>query len=523
MSSEGAQAFGIRDGWHAYAGVVVLRGINFEMRSGEVHGLIGENGSGKSTLIKILTGVTKPSGGELYLDGKTVTFSDPKAARRAGVGVVHQDYHLFPNMTVAANALGVSTDVPRRNILRTVDHGAMRQRVEQVIEELGMRISADALVSSLGPAERKFVEIVRAMLGDPRFLILDEPTASLEPAAAQRVLELLDRMRSNGTGLCFVSHRLDEVRKISDRISVLRDGVAVRQIHSSEATEELLVAEMMGDEDHSGEQLRAARSRPSGAEVALRVQDLVLRPGAPPVAFALERGTVLGLTGLLGAGPAGVVHAVSGSQPRSAIIEVFGRRVSIKNPGDATRAGIGFVPEDRKGQGLVLDHSVADNIALASLGSLSRFGFISHADIARRAEHYKESLRIRCRDVSAPVRTLSGGNQQKVLIAKWLASGVQILILEEPTHGVDVKGKGQIHQMLRDFAAAGGSVLVASTDVREVVELCDDVALFRHGAITETLKTADLTGSEVAARGVMEAEHILERMVEGESTIGALS
>ncbi|HEX4805767.1 MAG TPA: sugar ABC transporter ATP-binding protein [Conexibacter sp.] len=520
MSTEDATTFGIRGGGHDYSGVVVLRDVDFELRSGEVHALIGENGSGKSTLIKVLTGVVKARRGELRLDDRQVRFHTPQDAKRHGVGVVHQDYHLFPEMTVADNVFGVGKGLPRHRLWPGVDHGAVRRRVAEMLGELGIDVSPRALVRQLGPAERKFVEVARAMLDRPRFLILDEPTASLEPNAARRVLELLDRLRSHGVGLAFVSHRLDEILQIADRVSVLRDGRLVTRIERAAATEEVLVGEMMGDE---ARRERAPRTRPAtadGGPPALAVRDLVVRPGARPVAFALAQGEILGLTGLLGAGPATVVHMLGGARPARGRVEVMGRAVGIRSPRDSTRAGIGFIPEDRKAEGLVLGHSIADNIAMASLPDVSRLGFVSHAEIRARAERYRELLRIRCRDVGAPVATLSGGNQQKVLIAKWLASGVRILVVEEPTHGVDIKGKGQIHDLLREFAAQGGSVLVASTDVHEIVELCDRIAIFRHGSLTEVLATTDLTGSDVAVKGLA-GEHLLEQLVEGETTTEA--
>jgi ABC-type sugar transport system ATPase subunit len=521
MSSDGAKAFGIRGGRHDYSGVVVLRDVDFELRSGEVHALIGENGSGKSTLIKLLTGAVKPRGGELHVDERVVRFHSPQDAKRHGVGVVHQDYHLFGEMTVAENVCGVGEHLPRHRLYGGVDHRALRRRVAEILGELGIDVPPRALVKELGPAERKFVEVARAMLDRPRFLILDEPTASLEPNAAARVLELLDRLRERGVGLAFVSHRLDEILKIADRVSVLRDGRLVRRIERAEATEELLVEQMMGDEVA---QARAARSRPqraAGEPAALAVADLVVRPGARPVSFALEQGEILGLTGLLGAGPATVVHMLGGARPLRGRLEVLGRATRIRSPRDSTRAGIGFIPEDRKAEGLVLEHSVADNMAMASLRAFSRAGFVSHGRIRERAEHFRGLLQIRCRDVGAPVATLSGGNQQKVLIAKWLASGVRILVVEEPTHGVDIKGKGQIHDLLREFADNGGSVLVASTDVHEIVELCDRIALFRHGSLMELLATAELSGSDVAVKGVSGAEHLLEQLVEGETTTEA--
>jgi ABC-type sugar transport system ATPase subunit len=498
----------------------VLSEIDFEVRAGEVHALVGENGSGKSTLIKILTGVLQPRSGELELGGERVRLNSPKAAQDLGVGVVHQDYHLFPELTVAHNIYGVNMPPPRRRWIKTVDRARVEQVVESLLEELGIQIPSTRLVRSLDPAERKFVEIASAMLLRPSFLILDEPTASLEPSAAQSVLDLLGHLRVQGVGLVFVSHRLDEILRIADRITVLRDGRIVASLPAS-ATDEDELADLITGGISEAERARAA-TRTVSDERALEVSGLRVSPTTPPISFEVRRGEIFGLTGLLGAGAGTVVRMLGGAVPCGGTVTVAGRRRRVENSRDAMRLGIGFIPEDRKAQGLIAEQSIALNVALASLHSVSTAGLLRHRDIDARAERYRRDLAIKAPSVDAPVWALSGGNQQKVMLAKWLSSGVGVLAIEEPTHGVDVGAKVQVHDLLRDFADRGGTVVVASTDVGEVLDLCDRIGVMRHGSLVEVLSAAQLTRAAVTALGSRDPEQILENLVESDTARDAL-
>jgi ABC-type sugar transport system ATPase subunit len=505
--------FGIESAYHHYSGVVVLADVDFELRGGEVHALLGENGSGKSTLIRILTGALKPSGGKLTLDGETVSFSVPADARAQGIGVVHQDYHLFPELTVAQNVYGVSVSLPRRRWTQTVDRLEVERRVERLFAELRIDIPSTRLVRSLDAAERKFVEIARAMLLKPRFLVLDEPTASLEPAASRSVLDLLRRLREQGVGLMFVSHRLDEVRTIADRISVLRDGRVVERIDPQDATEDRMANAITGGVDRTPTRVRVAPAQPT---TALRIEGVRLSAERPPVSLEVRRGEIFGLTGLLGSGAATLIRMIGGAQPLPGEAWLDGEPVVIRTPRNACALGIGFIPEDRKAVGLIQDQSIATNISLASLGAVSRMGVLSRARIATRADDYKERLSIRATSVNQPVAQLSGGNQQKVLLAKWLASGVRLLAVEEPTHGIDIGGKAQVHELLREFADQGGTVVVASTDAGEVLDLCDRIGVMRHGGLTKIVAAAELSRAAVTAIGARDAEDILDQLIDSD-------
>jgi ABC-type sugar transport system ATPase subunit len=505
--------FGIRDVTHDYSGVVVLRRVDFELTAGRIHALVGENGSGKSTLTRLLTAALRAPRGSLYLDGEELELKSPADAQTRGVAVVHQDYHLFGDLTVAENVLGINENPPRRGWSRRLDKAELRRRVVEMFSNLEISIPLDLLARELGPAERKFVEIARAMFLEPRFLIFDEPTASLEPSGSASVLSLLERLRADGLGLCFVSHRLDEVLRIADEVTVLRDGVRIAHLQRDEVTEPKLARLITGSDQPAA--TPAARRAPAGRpKTVLRVSDLTVVPGSDPIHFEVAQGEIFGLTGLLGSGAAEIVRMLGGAQPLMGELEMHGNPASIQTPRDASRLGIGFIPEDRKGAGLIPDQSVAINISLSSLSSVAVAGWLRFRQLTARALHYRTELDIKVRSVRASTRTLSGGNQQKVMLAKWLASGAKLLAIEEPTHGVDIGAKRQVHDLLRGFTADGGTIVLASTDVREVLELCDRIAIMRHGAMTEVLSSSELTRAEVTLRGAGDPEALLESLVE---------
>lgn len=510
VAATAGRRFGVRGATHLYSGVTAVKDINFSLEQGLVHGLVGENGSGKSTLVKILTAAMRPTRGTLYLDSEDVSFALPAEAQRRGIGVVHQDYNLFPDLTVAANVFGISQKPPRRRWSRAVDKPAVEAQVERLLADLGIEIDPGVAVRELGPAERKFVEIARAMLLSPRFLILDEPTASLEPQGSRSVLGLLTRLRGQGVGLCFVSHRLDEVLEIADRITVLRDGRLVKTLDSDGITEKDIAGLMIGEKPAP----RADEARTIGERTKLRVDGLELRSGRRPVQLDVREGEIFGLTGLLGSGAAEIVQMLGGARPFAGGLEIDGQQVTIRNPRDAARLGIGFIPEDRKAVGLVPDQSIAVNVSLPSLAQVARLGWLQYGELLERANGYQRRLDIRTPSVEAPVKTLSGGNQQKVMLAKWLASGASVLAVEEPTHGVDIGAKVQVHDLLREFAEQGGTIVLVSTDVHEVIEVCDRIGVMRHGALVDVLRKEDLTHDELTVMGVRDPEELLESLVE---------
>jgi len=471
-----------------YGPVAALRNVDFTVEGGHVHALLGENGCGKSTLIKIMSGAQRPTVGTLLIDGQQVHLGKASSAQSRGIAVVHQNYHLFPDMTVLENIVAGNTHVPRSMALLG---GVSRRRQEMIVrgllEQLRIDLNLDSRAALLDPAERKFVEVARAMMRSPQFLFLDEPTASLEPQSARRVLDLVQVLASQGVGVAFVSHRLDEVVSICDQFTVLRDAREVARGSTRDVTEADLVRLMVGDLQDLGDR----RGTPSGAPAtALEIRGCVTGPGKRPFDLDVPRGRVTALTGLVGSGASDVVQMLGGSKPFRGSLLLDGTRLRIKHPRDALRSGIGYAPEDRKGAGLVVDHPIDVNVSYSSLKKVSRLGVVSWRKVSALAEEYRQKLSIRTTSVHSPVSSLSGGNQQKVMLAKLFNSGVATLVLEEPTQGVDVRGRAQIHALLRDFADGGGAVLVASTDVREVASISDQVAIFRHGELVEVLDSS---------------------------------
>jgi ABC-type sugar transport system ATPase subunit len=400
-------------------------------------------------------------------------------------------------MSVEHNLLASAANAPRRApALGAVDHRGWRARVAALFERLGVGLDPQAVVGRLGPAERKFVEIVRAMLVEPRFLILDEPTASLEPAAARRVLDLMTTLRDHGVGLAFVSHRLDEVQAIADRVTVLRDGTRVTERAAPGLSTTEMARLMVGDRPQ--ESVRRA-SRGPEQEVLLRLREVRVTDDGECFDLDVRRGETVAVTGLVGSGAAAFVAMVGGAEPLRGQAEIDGREVPWRTPRDAQEHGVGFIPEDRKTRGLVLEHSSAVNVSLASLRSVSRAGIVSRRRLLARAEDYRRRLDVRTTSMEAPVASLSGGNQQKVMVAKWLAAGVRLIAVEEPTQGVDIAGRAQIHELFRDFTAAGGAVVLFSTDVREVLGLADRVAVFRHGRLHDVHPAGELDETQLTA------------------------
>jgi ABC-type sugar transport system ATPase subunit len=474
-----------------YAGTVALLDATFEVVPGEVHALVGGNGAGKSTMVKILTGAVSPTEGELRLDGEILSFRSPRDARLAGIAVVHQDNQLFDELTVWENVAALS-DPPRRGPL--LDRTLTRQRAGRVIRALGVYIDLDQRMRGLPATERKLVEIARGLLEDPRYLLLDEPTAALDPTEAKRLAQVIQRLKADGKGVVLVSHHLEEVLELADRVTVLRDGRVAGSFRRDDVDERRLIEAMVG----GAPEPRAATSGTSAGAEILTVRGMVLAPGAEPLDLTLHRGEIVAVVGLVGSGVSKLLARVAGARPDPpAEIRVDGRPLRLRSTAEATRAGIGYLPPDRNAAGIIRDQSIAVNIGLASLRRLSRWGLCTNRQLAPTAVHMKEALNIRCRDTRQPIGTLSGGNQQKALIGRWLASGASILVIDEPTQGVDVAARAEIHGHLRRFVGGGNALLFGSSDLDEVLVLANRVLVLRKGELAEEL---DLTTGEVSDR-----------------------
>ena len=472
----------------SFAGVHALRGVSFDLTGGEVHALVGENGAGKSTLIRIFTGAEQPDAGGLRVAGGAAGRLDPSAARALGIAAIYQQPSLFPDLSVAEN---IALALDRSSPWRPIDWTARRARAAELLGRVGASIDPDRLVQSLSMPEQQLVEIAKAIGADARILIMDEPTASLTDREVDRLLDVIRRLRAEGTGIIYISHRLEEVFAIADRITVLRDGETVGSFGREGATPEQVIRLMVGRELTA---VFPKRHVPLG-DVAIELRNLSSRAsGVRDVSLAVRQGEIFGLAGLVGSGRTQLAETLFGLTPADGgEIVVRGAPIRIASPRDAIDAGIAYVPEDRRRHGVVLQMDVASNASLASLGRFSRRGLIDRRAERQSARRFVERLRIRTASVRAAVGTLSGGNQQKVALARWLCASPSILVLDEPTQGVDVGAKAQIHALMQDLAADGLAVLMISSELPEILGMSDRIGVMRGGTVRAVLPRAEAT------------------------------
>ena len=469
-----------------FPGVRALDGVSLEVRAGEVHGLMGENGAGKSTLLKVLAGVNRPQAGVLRLDGQARHFADTRAAIDAGIAVIYQELHLVPELTVAENLL--LGQLPER--LGVLDRRAMAGRAAEALERLGESIDPRLPVKHLSIGQRQMIEIGKALLRNARVIAFDEPTSSLSARETERLFRIIEGLRDEGRAIIYVTHRMDEVDALCDRVTVLRDGRRVRTFDADEGLDRhRLVTAMVGRpiSDVYGYRPRAA------GEVLLEAKAL-LGPGlAEPASFVARRGEILGFFGLVGAGRSELMKLVYGATRASAgHVELHGKRVDFASPRDAVRAGIALCPEDRKQEGIVAIASVADNLNLSARRHFCRGGFMLDARRERElAQDYIQRLAIRPGDSGTAIDRLSGGNQQKVILSRWLAERIDVFLMDEPTRGIDVGARAEIYHLLYELAEAGRSVLLVSSDLAEVIGVADRIVVMREGRIVGCVDRAD--------------------------------
>jgi ribose transport system ATP-binding protein len=470
-----------------FAGVVALADASFACLGGEVHGLVGENGAGKSTLVKILAGNVQPDGGRILFTGRPVELGSPERAIALGVSLAYQELSLMADLTAAQNVFFGRAPT---SYLRLVSSRVLARRYLELFERLGIHgPPPNRPVRDLTLGERQLVEIAKALIRDPHVLILDEATSALDRADAEWLRRLSRRLASDGKAVIFISHKLGEVLEVADRITVFQNGRDVGTAARGETSTQQLVDLMLGKRislTHS------ARKGPIGP-VALEVKELTLGQRLRSVTFTLRKGEILGVGGLSGHGQGDLLRALYGIERASGSVTLAGRRIRIGGPHKSLRMGLALVPEDRATQGLLATKSVGMNITLSALDRISRFGFISHTRETSVVDWAMSRLSIKAKNPDDPVARLSGGNQQKVLIAKLLATQPRVLFLLDPTRGVDVGTKAEIYTILRQLASDGTAILFYSTDLDELVGLCDRVIVLRQGAIQAVLEAASLT------------------------------
>ena len=471
----------------AYAGLKALENVGFELRAGEVHALVGENGAGKSTLVKIMTGAVAADSGTLVVSGQAVAHNSPAVSRELGIAAIYQQPALFPHLTVAEN-IGLATE--RGAAWRRVDWKARDRRAAELLQRAGASLNPQRLVGTLSMPEQQIVEIAKALGADAKILIMDEPTASLSDREVESLFRVIALLRNQGVGMVYISHRLAEISDIADRVTVLRDGqaVATRNMHDVDRAE--LIRLMVGRELSAVFPKRdVALGETVPGETILELRGVSSRKaGVREITLQVRRGEILGLAGLVGSGRTQLAETIFGLTPCDAgEILLCGQVVRIGSPADAIRLGIAYVPEDRRQHGVVLEMPVTANISLANLGEVSRAGLISEAKECGLAQGYIGRLRIKARSVYSAVSSLSGGNQQKVALARWLAIRPTVLILDEPTQGVDVGSKAEIHKLMVELAEAGMAIIMISSELPEILGMSDRIVVMHGGAVAGIL------------------------------------
>jgi ribose transport system ATP-binding protein len=478
----------------SFPGVRALVKVSFECRAGEIHGLVGENGAGKSTLMRILAGVHRPDSGRIQLSGKGVTLSSPRHAHDLGIAMVYQDTRLVDELDVAQN-IWLERE-PGSALF--VDRNEMERRSAAILQRLGIQIDLRRRVGELSVGERQIVEIARALTADPAVLILDEPTSSLDPAEAEQLGKILAGLRTAGTGIVFISHRLPEVLEFADRITVMKDGEIVSTLENKGISEDTLVSLMVG------RTLSLAFPPKTGKAGAVRLEvEGLSSPGHfQNVSFSVAAGEIVGLGGIQGNGQREIARALYGLLPTTGEVRLNGSRVSLRSPGRVIQSGIVYVPADRRGEGLFVAHSIRENMAVPHLSAWSNFGVMSNRREAVVVRETIDRLKIRTPSSEQPVGLLSGGNQQKVVFGRWLLAQPKLYIFEEPTVGVDVGTKLELYRVIRRLADEGAAVLVLSSDLIELIGLCDRILVVAHGRIVDSVAAAEATEERIIGSAV---------------------
>lgn len=502
----------------SYQGLHALRGVSFDLARGEVHALVGENGAGKSTLIKTITGAVVPDRGTIEVDGVPLELNDPARSRELGIRAIYQQPALFPDLTVMENiALGLEPE----GGWRRVRWGRRRSQARELLARIGARIDPETEVRRLTMPEQQLVEIARAIGADARILIMDEPTASLSEQEVENLFRVIRELRADGVGIIYISHRLEELPQVADRVTALRDGALVGTHPMARVDRAELIRMMVGREISAVFPKRFVER----GGVRLEVRGLCSRAeGIRDVGFDVRAGEILGLAGLIGAGRTEAARLLFGLAPKdSGEVRLDGRPIDVKSPADAVAHGIAYVPEDRRRHGVILEMSVADNATLAVLRKISDRGWLDFGREAALAAEYVDRLGVKTPSVAAPVGSLSGGNQQKVALARWLATDPKVLILDEPTQGIDVGAKAEIHRLMGDLAARGLAIVMISSELPEILGMSDRIAVMHAGRVVGVVDRAEATQESILAMALGHAPHAEGRREAGPAAREAAS
>lgn len=493
----------------SFSGVKALNGCQFELLPGEVHALVGENGAGKSTMMKILTGVYSKDAGEITVNGVPVTIHNTKDAQKLGIGMIHQELNLAPDLTIAQNIF-IGKEPRNKYIPFFVDDEEMNRRATTLLAEINLDLAPTTLTGGLSVAKQQMVEIVKAISEDSQVLIMDEPTAALSDSEIDDLFRIIEKLRAKGVGIVYISHRMDELKRITDRVTVMRDGTYISTNLTSELTVPQVIAMMVGREVVTME--KPTITTDENSEVVLEVRNLARGNMVKDVSFQLRRGEILGVAGLVGAGRTEMARLIFGAdQPEHGEIYVHGNKVKFSQPHEAVAHGIGYLSEDRKRYGCMLDMDVSMNVAVSSMDQFTNVSFVNDSQIRQVAQQSVEELRVKTPSIDQNVRYLSGGNQQKVIIGKWLTRDSDILIFDEPTRGIDIGAKSEIYKLLENLAAQGKSILMISSELPEVLRLSHRIIVMCEGRVTGELVNDDLATQEAIMKYATDRSAVEEK------------
>ena len=479
----------------SFGPVKALKGVDLDLRAGEVHALMGENGAGKSTLMKVLTGIHDANEGTIHYNGKQVTYSKPKDAMEDGIVIVHQELNMMNHLTVAQNIF-IGREEFRHNWL--IDDGASIKKAKKLFDLLKLDINPTEKVGNLTVGKQQMVEIAKALSMDAKVIVFDEPTAALTESEINELFVIIDDLRSKGVGIIYISHRMDEIARITDRVTVMRDGEYVGTVNTKETTKDEIIAMMVGRTIY--EDPKAASAVADDAPVVLEVKNLNAGSSVKDVSFQLRKGEILGFSGLMGAGRTEVARLLFGADKKeSGTIFVNGKEVTINSPQDAIREGIGYLSEDRKRFGCIVDMTIADNTVMTNLDHYIKGFLIDDREIVRVSDEFVKQLRTKTPSSKQLVRNLSGGNQQKVVIAKWLEQNSDILIFDEPTRGIDVGAKSEIYSLMNELVAQGKSIIMISSELTEILRMSDRIVVMCEGRKTGELDISQATQERILA------------------------
>lgn len=476
----------------SYSGVAAVQGVDFSVRPGEVHALIGENGAGKSTLLNILSGVRAADSGEILVEGQVVQMKNPLSARHAGIAMIHQELQHVPELSVAQNMFLGRPLTKMKGLF--VDRKAQYKRAVAILRRLDPSINPDEPIKNLKVSQQQIVEIARALLDEAKIIAMDEPTSSLTPTEFERLAELISDLKSMNVSLIYVSHKMNEIFKVCDRATILRDGKQVGVVNICDETEETIVTKMVGRKIEKVQHHSYATER-----IVLSVEDLSRDKAVRNASFSVKAGEVLGIAGLVGSGRTELLKLIAGIDAKTGgNIEVEGVTVKKHNVSSAIRAGIGLVPEDRKKEGIIKERAVKMNLALPSMARFTRFGLLKKSQLNQTALDVMTDLRLRPLNIEKTIGTLSGGNQQKVIIGRWVAADNKVFLFDEPTRGIDIGAKSEIYNLIEKLAQQGKAIVVVSSEMPEIIRISDRILVMREGQITKELKGDDITEENIA-------------------------